>query len=552
MTEDSAQQTDATAAFLRAVQRSQLVAAERLNECLTLSRSKHRGRLPDTPQKVADDLVAAGVLTTWQVQQLLTGKKRGFFLGKYKLLKPLGRGGMGTVYLAEHTHLRRRAAIKVFSLRESESPNTMKRFEAEAQAAAQLDHPHIVRAYDFDFVDPYYYFAMEYVPGTDLGRLVHEKGPLPVHLALDFIRQAALGLAHAHQKGIVHRDIKPANLLLTKENVVKVADLGLALVPREEDGSMTIEHKQVLGTADYVAPEQALDSHSVDHRADIYSLGCTLYHLLTGKPPFAGGTVAQRLARHQVAMPAAIVQLRLDCPPQVAALCWKMLQKQPSERIQTSADLVMKITQLLKSEALASQTLPSSLGQAKGLSSMNLPKFPSTVSSLAGQAGWDTVSSLSVSGIALPYGSSSMAQLPSAAQLSVKQRNDLAFQRRLKIYIGVILGGGLLSLGIFAWLWLGEGRESAATKKKATEGGVSITVMEDQTILVRPKEEQRSSSDGTTPRPSEPSTAPVAQPSGSSNSNGVIPADQPRPVPPIDPAPVVPPPAGTPALSREG
>lgn len=475
--------TGAAVELIRAIQRSQLMGEERLNELLNFARSKHRGKLPESAEQLADVLVSCGALTRWQTQQLLSGKRKGFFLGKYKLLRPLGKGGMGTVYLGEHTLLRRRAAIKVFAPHKDDNETSLKRMEAEAQTVAQLDHPHIVRAYDFDRVDPYYYFAMEYVEGTDLGKLVQDRGALPIRQALDYIRQAALGLAHAHQKGIVHRDIKPANLLLTKDNIVKVADLGLALAPREEDGSMTIEHEQVLGTADYVAPEQALDSHSVDHRADIYSLGCTLYHLITGKPPFAGGTVAQRLARHQIEMPAAIAQLRLDCPPQVAALCWKMLQKKPIDRMQTAADVVLKITQLLKSNVLNPEASSASLSSGSlggGLSSMNLPQFPSTVQNLSSQSQWDTISSLAVSGAAFQNGSGSVMNLPQAKAQATKHNADRAFYNRLKIYVGLIFVGALMSVGILAWSWMPD-KEVI----KATEGGHIVTTVGKNQFIIQ-------------------------------------------------------------------
>jgi eukaryotic-like serine/threonine-protein kinase len=335
-------------AFLDLVRRSGLVDHGRLNAVL-LELKKQSGSQPisDT-DLVANRLVQSGLVTRWQVDKLLDGRHKGFFLGKYKLLDHLGTGGMSTVYLAEHVLMQRRVAIKVLPKSRAEDSSYLARFHREAQAAAALDHRNIVRAYDVDDDGSNHYFVMEYVDGRDLQRMVKEDGPLSYAAAADYIRQAAEGLAHAHQAGLIHRDVKPANLLVDQKNVVKVLDLGLARFTDEDTASLTVAYDEnVLGTADYLAPEQALDSHGVDARADIYGLGCSLYFLLTGHPPFPGGTLPQRLMMHQKQAPPSIHLARPDASDDLTNICMKMMAKKPSQRYQSAADVAQALAQWL-------------------------------------------------------------------------------------------------------------------------------------------------------------------------------------------------------------
>jgi len=299
----------------------------------------------DDPCAVAQELVERGLLTLWQADKLLKGKHKGFVLGKYRLLSLLGKGGMSSVYLAEHLVMRRRVAIKVLPAKRVHDTSYLARFHREAQAVAALDHPNIVRAYDVDQeVDngtEIHFIVMEYVDGQSLHDLVVTRGAMAYGEAAEVVRQAADGLAHAHDAGMVHRDIKPGNLLIDSTGVVKILDLGLArFFEDKEDESLTIAHEEkVLGTADYLAPEQALDSHKVDLRADIYSLGCTVYFLLTGHPPFTEGTLAQRLMSHQTKEPPPIESDRPDVPYSLLAMIRKMMAKDPDGRYQTAEEL---------------------------------------------------------------------------------------------------------------------------------------------------------------------------------------------------------------------
>jgi serine/threonine-protein kinase len=318
--------------FLDYVERSGLVDAEALSKELGGLRSRHGGALPDAVATAAH-LIQAGLLTSWHVEKLMDRKHRGFFLGKYKLLRHIGSGGMSSVYLAEHTLMHRQRAIKVLPNTKVNDSSYLDRFHREAQATATLDHPNIVRAYDLDNDGNNHYIVMEYIQGKDLNSIVKHEGPLPLELACNYIAQAADGLSHAHAASLIHRDVKPANLMVDPKGVVKILDMGLALFSDSSAASLTVAHNEnVLGTADYLAPEQAVNSHKVDHRADIYGLGCTLYFLLTGHPPFNDGTLAQRIAKHQTQMPEDIRKDRPECPRDLADICVKMMQKRPAKR----------------------------------------------------------------------------------------------------------------------------------------------------------------------------------------------------------------------------
>jgi serine/threonine-protein kinase len=314
--------------FVEYVQKSRLVDSAEMEKFRTQLSQQFGETLPVDPVEVAKSFEKAKLLTRWHCEKLLQGRYKGFFLGKHKLLGHLGTGGMSTVYLAEHMGMHQKRAVKVLPKSKLGNNSYLQRFQLEAKAIASLNHPNIVRAYDIDNEKDTHYLVMEFVDGADLNSLVRKKGPLPYEVAADYIIQAARGLHHAHEKGLIHRDVKPANLLVNREGVIKVLDLGLALYSDESLASVTMEHNdKVLGTADYLAPEQALNSHNIDHRADIYGLGCSLYFLLTGHAPFPTGSIAQRIAKHQSSMPEDIRKDRPDCPGELDGICVKMMQK---------------------------------------------------------------------------------------------------------------------------------------------------------------------------------------------------------------------------------
>ena len=340
MSENQSSHQDVSAIeFFSVLAKSEIVAAEKLTSIEQQLR-KAGGKV--SSKKLIDSLIQAGLITQWQSEKLLRGRHKGFFLGKYKLLGHLGTGGMSTVYLAQQSLTRQQRAIKVLPRKRLNERSYLSRFYREARSIAALNHPNIIRIFDVNQQDDTHYMVMEYVEGCDLYDQVTDNGPVSFEFARDCVIQAAQGLSHAHEKKLIHRDIKPANLFRTHSGTVKVLDLGLALLKSDDDenGLSNQYNESTMGTADYLAPEQAINSHEVDHRADIYSLGCTLYFLLTGQPPFNEGTLAQRIAKHQTVTPADVRTLRTDCPRNLNDICMRMMQKNPNNRFADCKELI--------------------------------------------------------------------------------------------------------------------------------------------------------------------------------------------------------------------
>jgi WD40 repeat protein/tRNA A-37 threonylcarbamoyl transferase component Bud32 len=332
-------------ALLAALTRNGLVEPERLEQL--------RAELAAQPRdahQLGRELLQRGWLTAYQVNHLLQGKEAGLHVGPYQLLQRLGEGGMGQVYKARHSRLGRLVALKLIHPKHLGDEAARRRFLRETRSLSRLDHPNIVRALDAGEEHDRLYLVMELVEGTDLAHMVKEKGGLPIGLACECARQAALGLQHAHEQGLVHRDVKPSNLLLTADGTVKVLDLGLARPCAEDEGDSTslTDTGMTVGTPDYVAPEQIIDSKRVDIRADLYSLGCTLYHLLAGRPPFAGGTMGLKLVKHQTEEPEPLAALREEVPAALAAVVQKLMAKKPEGRYQTPSELAAVLDHLLR------------------------------------------------------------------------------------------------------------------------------------------------------------------------------------------------------------
>jgi eukaryotic-like serine/threonine-protein kinase len=332
-----------TPSLLDALRQYRLLEPVQLEELKSLS-----ARFPD-PKTLAGELIRRSWLTPYQANQLLQGRGHELLLGSYVLLERLGEGGMGQVFKARNWKLGRVVALKLIRKERLDNPDAIHRFEREVRSAAALSHPNIVHADDADHVGGTHLLVIEYVEGTDLAKLVKKNGPLPVAQACEYIRQAALGLQHAHERGMVHRDIKPANLLLTADGkTVKILDMGLARFDQpagdDEKSSTMTQEGMVMGTPDYIAPEQAVESHTVDIRADLYSLGCTFYFLLTGRVPFRGGTFIQKINRHQFEEPPAIEGLRPEVPQEVAAIVRRLMAKKPDDRYQTPAEVATALT----------------------------------------------------------------------------------------------------------------------------------------------------------------------------------------------------------------
>ncbi|MBY0460317.1 MAG: serine/threonine protein kinase, partial [Gemmataceae bacterium] len=336
------------------------------------------GELPADPRAAADALVQRGLITSFQAGQLLAGRYKGFRVGPYVIQDLIGRGGMGAVYQAEHIDLQRKVAVKVLTPTRGDGQQlAAERFMREARAAAALDHPNIVRVFDVSRHGDTPYLVLEFVDGETLQQRIDRDGPLPAEVAAEYIAQAAAGLQHAHERGLVHRDIKPGNLMRDRAGVIKIMDMGLARSGSDQDKlTEMLDNGAVVGTADYISPEQAMNCQSIDVRADIYSLGATFYTLVTGKAPFEGNTT-QKLMQHQFKMPPPLSKVNPDVPSELSAVVTKMLAKKPDDRYQTPAEVV---------EALAPWAATSSRVLV-GLSSTNVRGTDSRTALLERAAG---------------------------------------------------------------------------------------------------------------------------------------------------------------------
>lgn len=304
---------------------------------------------------------------------------------RYEVIEQIGQGGMGAVYRAQHRLMNRPVAVKLINSQLIRHPQAVERFRREVQAAAQLAHPNIVAAYDAEQAGDVHFLAMEFVEGTDLSDVVLHRGPLPVAEACEYVRQAALGLQHAHEKGMVHRDIKPHNLMLSPDGQVRILDFGLAgfateeayleseEAPESNDDTTPIHLTtigSVMGTPDYIAPEQARDAHSADIRADIYSLGCTLHFLLSGKPVFEADSVVDKLKAHASADLPQLVDSRVDASPELQDILDRMLAKNADDRFQTPAAVAEALGAFLEpqtSPTMASDQPPAKRKTARAL-----------------------------------------------------------------------------------------------------------------------------------------------------------------------------------------
>ena len=306
---------------------------------------------PRDVQALVTVLYRAGKITKYQAAAIYEGKGHSLVFDEYVVLDQIGEGGMGVVLKAQHRRMKRLVAVKMLLAARLQSPEAVERFYREVQAAAKLSHPNIVASYDAREQDGTLCLVMEYVEGSDLAVVVKEHGPLPIPQAVNCILQAARALQYAHGKGIVHRDIKPGNLLLDKEGTVKILDMGLARITGVEAAmggpeQLTVSG-QVMGTCDYMAPEQAFDSHKADHRADIYSLGCTLYRLLTGNPPYGGETLVKILMAHRENPIPSLCVARPEVPEELDECFQKMMAKTPEDRYQSMAEVATSLEAVL-------------------------------------------------------------------------------------------------------------------------------------------------------------------------------------------------------------
>lgn len=352
--------------FWQSAVQSGLMDAAELSACLEAIPPEKRDAPEHIDRRLARQAVNRGTLTLWQARQLMAGRFTGFQVDRYVLLDLIGQGGMGRVYLARDTRLNRRVALKILSPERVNNPRAIARFQREARVGAQLQHENLIRIYDFGESAGRFYLVMEYIEGNTIGHYIATRGRMPPRVAASLARQVALGLEHAHRKGLIHRDVNPYNVMITRDGVAKLADLGLAIDTADE-GRVTRDGATV-GTFDYVAPEQARHSHSADIRSDIYSLGCTLYHMIGGQVPFPGPSLAEKIFGHQSQEPTPLEQLAPDVPPGLVEVVRTMMRKDPAERYESPR---------LVAEALAPFTdprlSPSEANAAVAVSSLATP-----------------------------------------------------------------------------------------------------------------------------------------------------------------------------------
>ena len=317
--------------FLRCVLRSELLSREELLPLVKDFSSTVRG----DAAALADALVRAGKLTRFQANKLLRGIAQGMILGPYRILAPLGRGGMAKVFLVRDTRNDQLVALKILPPRLArEETRMLARFRREMEMSQRVAHPHLAWTAEVGECRGVPFIAMEYIPGKTLSRLVQDEGPLALPRAARLMAEVASALEHAHSQGLIHRDLKPSNILVTPRDHAKVLDLGLALVHGETVTDTTVVGGQgyIVGTMDYIAPEQTLDAAAVDQRSDIYSLGCTLYFALSGQPPFPGGTSKEKIQRQRREEPQSLARLAPGLPTGFVALVERMMSKDPARR----------------------------------------------------------------------------------------------------------------------------------------------------------------------------------------------------------------------------
>ena len=367
--------------FYQAAMQSGLVDEAGLNACWDLISPERR-----TPEaidrRLARQAISTGRLTLWQAQQLLAGRVSGFQIDKYILLNLLGRGGMGRVFLARDVRLNRMVALKLLSHERMNNSRAIARFRREAKVGAQLQHENLVRVYDEGESAGVLYLVMEHIDGKNVGQLIGDLGKIPWATAARLSRQVALGLEHARLKGLIHRDVNPCNILVTQDGTAKLTDLGLAIDLNDLDN--VTRDGATVGTFDYVSPEQAKNSRAVDTRADLYSLGCSLFHMIAGRVPFPMASLPEKLYAHQLHDPEPLTELVAEVPEGLAEVVHRLMRKSPEERYQTPAEVASALepfaieTGWTTTPGVPSVVHPPRSGSgespaANGESSLNLP-----------------------------------------------------------------------------------------------------------------------------------------------------------------------------------
>jgi serine/threonine protein kinase len=474
--------------FLTLIRKSGILAPEKLA-------GGFDSALPEDPHQAAALLVAEGVVTKFQALQLLAGRHKGFRIGTYRILDLLGRGGMGAVYLAEHLALQRKVALKILVPgKDDDQKLALERFLREARSVAALDHPNIVRIFDVASHNSVPYLVMEYVEGETLQHLIDTRGAIPYSLAVYYVAQAAAGLQHAYEKGLVHRDIKPGNLIRDKSETIKILDMGLARSSSSADMlTAQMDNGAVVGTADFIAPEQALNNPIVDIRADIYSLGATFFSLVIGKPPFMGNTT-QKLLQHQLRSAPSLLSCDATLPAELSQVVAKMLAKKPEERFQTPAEVIAALSPWLANNTL----IPVGWTGAKPAEFETL-KTPRSFTGRT-HSGLQLPTAGEMSELGQFQGSEAEmdtgAMAASITSRDAKRTSPVPSTKRRSIW--VLVGGLFLAVvaGLSLASWLVHNRESIPDKEEtqakpetpAQQESASETARGDVALAVKPSE----------------------------------------------------------------
>jgi serine/threonine protein kinase len=403
---------------------------------------------------VATWCVQQGYLTTFQAKQLLAGKWRNFIINnKYKVLEPLGQGGMGAVFRCAHMTLDKEVAMKVLpSELTANNPDALRRFLREARALAALDHPNIVQAHDVDENRGQYFIIMSCVEGRTLLDIVRKDGPLAPGQAADYICQACRGLQHAHEAGWVHRDLKPGNLILDCTGTVKITDFGLARLESSEGSVTRHDGNSIVGSPDYISPEQAMNKPQIDIRADIYSLGATLYFFLTGRGPFEGEPLLQKLLAHQMRDPEEVSFFRSDIPEGMSTVLKKMMAKNPDDRYATPREVEEALAPFAKEPWTGKA--PSTTNRARSGRTLRVPRVKATLRAKV------AVDPLDTSATPVPFTPREITPLPVTATVvppppeePEEAAEGLSATTKRWLAIGVA-AAVLLGVSLFLYFWL--------------------------------------------------------------------------------------------------
>lgn len=435
--------------------------------------------LGDDPQVLCRYLIEHHRIPVYQLRKVIHGKTAELFIGPYIVLDKLGEGGMGKVYKARDSRSGRVVALKVIRPQLLSNPLIRGRYGREVQTALALNHPNIAAAYESGESGDRHYLALEFVDGVDLARLVRSQGVLSVPEACEYLRQASLGLQHAHDEGFVHRDIKPSNIVVSGERHhrsateparVKILDMGLVRsVGFEESpgGTDLTRDGTVVGTPDYMAPEQAKNSSTVDHRADLYSIGAAFYFLLTGKPPFSGGSPIEKILKHQLDPPPPLQAIRPDVPDELARIVSRLMSKKPTDRFPTARDVaeaLARLTQFTEAvpdqivpvfalpEGVSAETLPHSSPTVPPLPSHSLTGEKSTVGDLRAEAVPERRPSPSVSTPPPREDSDPVRRHPVPRTRNPAQASPSGWQ--WVFLAGILLLGALTLLAVAAMTWI--------------------------------------------------------------------------------------------------